>query len=707
MIRKKILVHGTADSLQKFFADAVSRDYEFVAILSDAPEKISVAKLEVFAPKNLPAFTLKLVDAIIFTADKSSVELFLRRGLAPRKIILWDAARGWEFFSLRDADGTQRTYFCGLEFHIRNDDDAKFFGETRWRMQIQRQVKNLNPQFYPAVLAQGFRQRMRRPLNLNNPRTFTEKLQWIKLYDAAPIKSRLADKYLVRRWIADKIGAQYLIPLLGVWDDFDDIDFDDLPDQFVLKCNHGSGMNVIVRDKSTFDKRAAREKINAWLAFDYSALCLELHYTRIKRKIIAEKFMADGDLPQPTDYKFYTFGGKPVYCLNMSDRATSLKQDFFDMNWHVTNIVMSDYPPSDHPENIAPPKNFELMKKLAATLAEGFDFVRVDFYEVDGHVYFGEMTFTPGAGNFYYKSAGTDEYLGSLLTLPAPTPPIHIDNTVAHRVRKKFMHEVKFPPPPKPPAEHKIIASLTSWTKRIGTAHLAIQTILNQTRRPDLTVLYLATEEFPRREKNLPRELLALKSDRFEIRWTKNIRPYKKLIPALKDFPDDIIITFDDDIFYRAEVVELLLIGYRAEPNCIQCHRATTVSLTDSGDVKFSALSYDKPAYCHKFTGVGGVLYPPHYLDDKIFDEKTFMRLAPTNDDVWFWAQTLLNGRRVNVVPNNLDALNYIPDTQDVGLFHENDGDKKLTLSYVENILNAYPVLRDILRYEQRLAEGD
>lgn len=170
-------------------------------------------------------------------------------------------------------------------------------------------------------------------------------------------------------------------------------------------------------------------------------------------------------------------------------------------------------------------------------------------------------------------------------------------------MRQKFMHEVKFPTPPEPPAEHKIIASLTSWTKRIGTAHLAIQTILNQTRRPDLTVLYLADEEFPRREKNLPRELLALRSERFEIRWTKNIRSYKKLIPALKDFPDDIIITFDDDLFYRAEVVERLLIGYLAEPNCIQCHRATTVSLTDSGDVKSSALPYDKPAYCHCLTG--------------------------------------------------------------------------------------------------------
>ncbi len=219
-----------------------------------------------------------------------------------------------------------------------------------------------------------------------------------------------------------------------------------------------------------------------------------------------------------------------------------------------------------------------------------------------------------------------------------------------------------------------------------------------------MTVLYLADEEFPRREDDLPRELLALRSERFEIRWTKNIRSYKKLIPALKDFPDDVIITFDDDIFYHHEVIERLLIGWKKEPYCIQCHRATTVLIDDAGNVKFSRTYYDQPACSHKFTGVGGVLYPPHSLSKEIFDEEKFMTLAPTNDDVWFWTIALLNGYRVNVVENNIDKLNYIPGTQDVALWHENDGDKKLTLSYVKNVLNAYPVLREILRYEQRLA---
>ena len=423
MRKKKVLVHGTPDSLQKFFSDAVSRDFEVVAVLSEEPEKISVGGLQVLASKDLPQFNYHLVDGIIFTGDKSAADFFLKQGLEPRKVILWDAAQGWQMFGGRDKDGVQVMFFCGLEFHIRNEDDAKFFNETVWRFQINRRSKNIPPQFYPAVLAQDYQQRMGRHLDFNNLTTFTEKLQWIKIFDATPIKSRLADKYLVRNWVADKIGEKYLIPLLGVWDDFDDIDFDELPDQFVLKCNHGSGMNIIVRDKKSFDKLNAREKLNSWLAFDFADLLLELHYTRIKRKIIAEKFMANGDAPDLTDYKFWCFDGKPIVVQCETDRSTDLRFDYFDMDFKHTDIERNDHKLSDHPENIRKPKKFKLMKKLAATLAEGFPFVRVDFYEIDGQVYFGEMTFTPGAGNFYYKSEGTDEYLGSLLTLPKITPP--------------------------------------------------------------------------------------------------------------------------------------------------------------------------------------------------------------------------------------------------------------------------------------------
>lgn len=218
-----------------------------------------------------------------------------------------------------------------------------------------------------------------------------------------------------------------------------------------------------------------------------------------------------------------------------------------------------------------------------------------------------------------------------------------------------------------------------------------------------MTVLYLATEEFPNHEKDLPPELLELCSERFEIRWTKNIGSYKKLIPALKDFPDDIIITFDDDLFYHPELIERLLVGYKKYPKMIHCHRSTTVLVDDAGEVTFSNLSFNRPSYCHKFTGVSGVLYPPHSLSKEIFDEEKFMALAPTGDDVWFWTIALLNNRRVNIVENNIDMLNYIPGTQEFALWRENDGPKKLTLSYVENVLKAYPALKEILHHEQRL----
>ena len=717
MRKKKVLVHGTLKSLQKFFSDAESREFEIVAVLSEEPEKISPVRdnepLDVFTPQTLPKMVYGLVDGIIITdivANRGLVKVFLKQGVEPRKIILWDEQEGWGNLNLPDKDGTQVIYFCGLAFHLRNDADVDFFNDIYMRFQNQRYMKNLDPRLYPVAMEQDYQRRMGKPLDLNNVKTFTEKLWWIKLYDATPLKSRLADKFLVRRWVADKIGEQYLIPLLGVWDDFDDIDFDELPDQFVLKCNHGAGMNIIVRDKKSFDKRNAREKLNAWLAVDYSAqLGLELHYTRIKRKIIAEKFMTNGDLPDLTDYKFSCFNGKINHCKVISGHTTDLRLDYFDMNWHRLKFEQKTNPNSDHPERIPPPKNFELMTKLAATLSEGFAFVRVDFYEIDGKVYFGEMTFTPGAGHFYYKSAGTDEYLGSLLKLPAPTPPPALVSGVDYRVRQKFLGEVKFPPPPKLLPERKIIASLTSWMKRIGTVHLAIQTILNQTRRPDLTVLYLATEEFPRRENDLPRELLALCSDRFEIRWTKNIRSYKKLIPALKDFPDDIIITFDDDLFYHPEIIERLLAGYRKYPALINCHRINNIFIDEAGNHDFAAnhfIPYDKPTYLNKLTGVCGVLYPPHCLHEDVLDEDKFMTLAPTNDDIWFWLMGVLNGRRVNVVENNINELNYISDTQDVSLWHKNNLGDRLLFKDLEKIFNAYPVLQEILLYEQRLANG-
>ncbi len=424
MHKKKILVYGTPDSLQRFFSDAVSRDFEVVALLGTEPEKFPV---KVFAPQALPDFVFDLIDGIVFTNnDTAAANLLIKQGIAPRKIILWDAAQGWKMFGGQDTDGTKVVYFCGLEFHIRDKADEDFLGETVFRLQNQRQVKNLSPQRYAAVLAQIYQRRMGRPLDFNHLTTFTEKMQWLKLYDSTLLKSRLTDKYLVRRWVADKIGQEYLIPLLGVWNDFDDIDFNELPDQFVLKCNHGSGMNVIVRDKKTFDKQRAREKINAWLDTDFATMLLELHYTRIKRKIIAEKYienMSDGVI----DYKFHCFNGTPEFLQVIGDRdyaKHTRHQKFCDLDYNDIGAMFDDYPL--FPYYVPKPAEFEKMKSFAKILSEGFSYVRVDFYEIDGKLLFGEMTFTSDAGYFPYKKTWTyekDAEVGSLLTLPEPTPP--------------------------------------------------------------------------------------------------------------------------------------------------------------------------------------------------------------------------------------------------------------------------------------------
>ena len=431
MKKKKILVHGTPDSLKKFFADAISFDYEVAAILSESFDKISIVRggkeLEVIPSQSLPKFIQRIIDAVIITdsdAKDAVTKFFLKQGFDVRKLIFWNDNNGWEKVEFKSPDGTRIAYVNGLEFHIQNEADEKFFKDTLSRFKRIRTYRNTDPKLYPSIVAQGFQQRTGKLLEFANLKTYTEKMQWIKLYDATPLKSRLADKFLVRSWVTDKIGEQYLIPLLGVWDNFDDIDFNALPDQFILKCNHGSGMNVVVRDKHSFDKQNARERINAWLTQDFS-FCwnnFELHYTRINRKIIAEKFMTDGNASDLANYRLWCFGGKPVFCGVDNGNLTDLRIDYFDMNWKPNDFENASHPNSEHPEQIPPPKNFELMKELAAKLAEGFAFVRVDFYEIGGRVYFGEMTFTPGAGNFSFKSEGTDEHLGSLLTLPKASP---------------------------------------------------------------------------------------------------------------------------------------------------------------------------------------------------------------------------------------------------------------------------------------------
>lgn len=259
--------------------------------------------------------------------------------------------------------------------------------------------------------------RLGKHINLSSPATFNEKLQWLKLHDRKPEYRNMVDKYEVRKYIAETIGEIYLIPLLGVYDFFDDIDFNTLPEQFVLKCTHDSGGIIICKDKSKFDIDAARIKINNYLKRNYYYHGMEWPYKNVKPRIICEKYMADDTGIDLKDYKFMCFNCE-VKCCNVClnrNSLTGLNIDFYDMDWNLMPFERQDHPSSG--TIIPKPENFEEMIIFAEMLSKDKSFVRVDFYEICGKLYFGELTFYPGSGFMKFIPESYDNLLGSWLDL--------------------------------------------------------------------------------------------------------------------------------------------------------------------------------------------------------------------------------------------------------------------------------------------------
>lgn len=278
--------------------------------------------------------------------------------------------------------------------------------------------------FYNAVhdekfLKRKFRVLMGRPLQLESPKTFNEKLQWLKLYDRKPEYTMMVDKYAVRKYIAEKLGEEYLIPLLGVWDDPGKIDFDALPDRFVLKCNHNSGLGMcICKDKSKLDIEKVKKELRKGLLQDYYRLGREWPYKDIQRRVIAEKYMSNGtgDLP---DYKIHCFNGKPEFVLICRDRFTQngLTEDFYTPQWEWMPVKRPGTPNAKAP--IPKPERLDQMLEMAKTLAKDIPFARIDFYEINGEIYFGEITFFPASGMSRFEPEGWDTTFGDLLDLSA------------------------------------------------------------------------------------------------------------------------------------------------------------------------------------------------------------------------------------------------------------------------------------------------
>lgn len=262
----------------------------------------------------------------------------------------------------------------------------------------------------------AYRIKMGKRLNLNHPVTFNEKLQWLKLHDRRSEYTTMVDKYEVKKWIAERIGEEYIIPTLGVWDKFEEIDFDNLPNQFVLKCTHDSGGLVICRDKASFNIRAARNKINSCLKHNYFWGEREWPYKNVKPRIIAEKYMEDSTINELRDYKFFAFRGVVKAMFIASNRQSGkTTADYFDMKFKPLGLTWG-YPNS----NILPekPKNFTDMIKAAEVITKDIPEARIDFYEVDGKMYFGEITFFDGSGMQRMNPDKWDKILGDWIELP-------------------------------------------------------------------------------------------------------------------------------------------------------------------------------------------------------------------------------------------------------------------------------------------------
>lgn len=276
---------------------------------------------------------------------------------------------------------------------------------SRFREEFQN--SRANPKDYPNILKKWYYKKLGKPLNLDNPTTFNEKIQWLKLNDSTPEKTLLADKYLVREYIKEKIGEEYLVPLLGVYSKFDDIDFAVLPDKFVLKCNHGSSMNAVITDKSSINIKKLKTKFDTWMRENFGFVKgLQLHYNHIPHKIIAEEYISPLD-----DYKFYCYNGHCEHILHKYEAGRKSKYCNFDIDLNCLPLS-----PKSSVEKIKLPDNFDKMLTLAEKLAEKFVFVRVDFYISNKKIYFSELTFTPSSGVNTYTEEW-DKKLGKFLNI--------------------------------------------------------------------------------------------------------------------------------------------------------------------------------------------------------------------------------------------------------------------------------------------------
>ncbi len=254
-----------------------------------------------------------------------------------------------------------------------------------------------------------FRRRLGYELNIENPRTFNEKIQYKKIFDRRPILTLIADKYRVRQYVEEVVGAKYLVPLYGVFDDPTEIDFTLLPNAFVIKANHGWGWNILVEDKSNLDEKKVRLKLKKWLNQNYYNSGFEWAYKNIKPKVIIEQYLFNNGKPA-NDYKLHCFDGEPKAIHVVIDRARDFYVNYYDTSWNLLPVKRRSR--ENTPYHYSKPRHLAKMIEIASALSTGLDYVRVDLYYVNDRIYFGELTNYPGNGFDPFAQYESDVWFG-------------------------------------------------------------------------------------------------------------------------------------------------------------------------------------------------------------------------------------------------------------------------------------------------------
>ena len=289
--------------------------------------------------------------------------------------------------------------------------------ENKFKRMLVLPFKPLFKLFPVSYVKKQYKYITHHKLNLKNPVRYTEKLQYLRLftYPKNPLVSKCAGRAGVREYLKEKGFEEYLIPIYGVFDKFEDIDFDKLPNQFVMKCTHACAFNEIVLDKAKFDKEASKKKFNKWLKTNYGKMTMERHYSPIKPQIIIEKYLGfDGDLP--TEYKIHVFNGKAKYMYVVTGRGVDIRYNNYYIDWTpFDEAQFNGWHKRD--EGVNKPDNWDEMVKLAEEMAKEFPFVRVDLYNINGKIYFSELTFTPAKGTLIFDDDKADFEIGEWLTI--------------------------------------------------------------------------------------------------------------------------------------------------------------------------------------------------------------------------------------------------------------------------------------------------